>query len=204
MFQLPKKIQNNSLSTRTSRKRLIFSVTLGALISSVQICAEPLSISPDQSTQLGIMDVEGTSHASIEFTGKRDEVFVLPLVADQMNWEGKQSLVLKLFNPAETDGHLIVFIRNALDEKPLRSFPRLYHWAMLPLDWVGWREVEIPFWDFKPSTGQIELGDREVPAEVTQIWFGNQIGPDDPMENTWGVPTAVDFQLGMESITVKD
>lgn len=177
-------------------------VTAMAMLGSVH--AQPIEIETVQNPAFGTVEVEGKAVPSIQFTGKKDEVIPLPLSEDKGSWDGKGLLVLRLHSAAATEGELIVFVRDALDEKSLKHFPRRYHWAKVPVDWAGWKKVEIAFSDLKPSTGQTEEGTPEPPAKVSQIWFGNRIGPEDPAENTWGVAMAVPFTLGIESIIVKE
>lgn len=166
--------------------------------------AQPITLGADQLPALDRLNVEGKTIPTVTFTGKKDEVFQIPLLGEQTQWQDKGSLTLRLYNEAQTDGTLLVFIRDAMDDKSAKVFPRLYHWVKIPVDWTGWRDVRISFTEFLPSTGQIEAGTREVPNEISQIWLGNQIGPEDPNANAWGVPTPVAFQVGIESITVDD
>jgi hypothetical protein len=165
--------------------------------------ANPIEIDPEQSVSLNTLEADGRTLPSIDFSGQRRSHLIVPLPHEQMEWMDKSSLDLRLFSPSASEAEMIVVLRNSTDTKEADAFPGLYHWIKLRVDWEGWRNVSLPLADFIPSTTSIEIGQRDLPPEISQIIFCNQIGPDDPIENTWGIPQPSELSLGVEKISVR-
>lgn len=176
---------------------------IALLLAVVPSAALAFPVDPSLAPQLTPVEVGGKNLPGIVLEAGKNTIVQIPLPEDQQDWQGQMSITLKLFNAAPSDAEFLIFLRDGSDPKEPTVFPRRYFWTKLRADWSGSKEFNLNLEDFIPSTGAKEDGLKRPPTHVGAIGFCNQIGPSDPVQNSWGIPVAKAVTLGIESITLE-
>jgi hypothetical protein len=180
------------------KNTLIRHLTLGmlGLLGLAYTASAETVIAGNELEGIQYVKIEEKSVPGVTFLDKEQQ-FNLPLPAAKQDWASASSVTIRLYSPAASGAGVWIMFRDAADPKGPKEFPSQYWHFVIKPDWVGWKDLVIPF---SKLTATRVTG---TPAKISQIVLRNKFGPSNPAENKFGIPVPLPGTWGIETITVK-